>query len=65
MRRGSPVVNNEVNVPDEMAKLVFPSISEALASLPKAEQEEYERCQQSVVDARRAAPGNEGRLWIS
>lgn len=36
----------------------------AVAALPKAEQEEYERCQQSIVDARRAAESEGHRIWI-
>lgn len=32
--------------------------------LPPEEVAEYERCQQSVIDARRSAERNEGQRWI-
>jgi hypothetical protein len=44
--------------------LVFGSLDEALKALPQSEQDRYEQCQQSVIDARRAAPANEGRNVI-
>jgi hypothetical protein len=48
----------------EMAALIFTDLEAALRSLPEAEQRHYEDCQQSVVDARRAANRNEGRNVI-
>jgi CYTH domain-containing protein len=39
-------------------------VNAVIAQLPLEEREEYERCQQSVVDARRHAVQHEGQLWI-
>jgi hypothetical protein len=36
----------------------------ACDALPQEEKEEYERCQQSVIDARRAAEREGREIWI-
>jgi hypothetical protein len=58
-----PAKSEKVAV-EEMAALIFTDVESALRSLPEAEQRYYEECQQSVVDARRAANRNEGRNVI-
>lgn len=37
----------------------------AIAALPADERAEYERCQASIVEARRNANRVEGQLWIT
>jgi hypothetical protein len=43
---------------------ILTDLDAACDALPQEEKEEYERCQQSIVDARRAAEREGWHIWI-
>lgn len=62
VHREEPSVARETLDPQLVAALADPQA--ALDALPAAERAEYERCRQSVIDARREGERIARELWI-
>lgn len=48
----------------KLARLVITDVREAVLGLPEKDQAEYKRAQESVINARRNAPGKEGEMIV-
>lgn len=64
---GLPTTDRAEWTPEQLADMarVLSDPDAAMAALPEAERLEYERCKQSVIDARRAGGRIAHELWIA